>query len=65
MSEVSAFAEIIFYAAFILDLLIMYFGFVLYKQIKGSTLAKVTLFASLSALIFGLHIPPLMPDVSA
>ena len=48
-------ADGMFYAAFILDLIIFYFAFSLYRQIKGSTLASVALYASLSAFVFGLH----------
>ncbi|MEK6984258.1 MAG: hypothetical protein AABX33_06815 [Nanoarchaeota archaeon] len=48
-------AEASFYIAFIIDLFIAYYGFVLYRQIKGSSLAKVVMFATLSAFVFGLH----------
>ncbi len=48
-------AEIMFYLAFVIDLVIVYFGYRLYRGIKGSSLGNVALFTSLSAFIFGLH----------
>ena len=44
-----------FYIAFILNLIIFYYSISLYRQIKRSLLANVTLFAGLSSLVFSLH----------
>ncbi|PIN74260.1 hypothetical protein COV20_01435 [Candidatus Woesearchaeota archaeon CG10_big_fil_rev_8_21_14_0_10_45_16] len=47
--------EIIFYATFVISVVIFWYGFALYRRIKGSPLAAAVLFASLCALIFSLH----------
>ena len=45
-----------FWAAFILDILIVIYGFRLSKRMGGSGLLhKTTLYACLSALVFGIH----------
>lgn len=49
------FSNIIFYIALIIGFIISYYGFALYTQVKGSSLAKVVLFATLSAILFGFH----------
>jgi|SRR3989338_6651233 len=48
-------ADILFYTAFVFDIIIAFVGFKLYRQIKGSNVGKLTLFATLSAFTFGIH----------
>ena len=55
MSELSVFAQANLLIAFVIDLFIAYFGFLVYKKMRGSSLSKVALFSSLSAFAFGLH----------
>ena len=48
--------SVCFYGAFIIDVLIVIYAFFLLKRMgMGSLLGKTTLYAALSALIFGIH----------
>lgn len=45
-----------FWAALILDVLIVWYAFSLSKRMgRGGLLSKVTIYAALSALVFGIH----------
>ncbi len=45
-----------FWAAFILDILIVWYAFSLTKRMgKGGLLGKVTIYTALSASVFGIH----------
>ena len=48
--------SVCFYGAFIIDVLIVIYAFFLIKRMgMGSLLGKTTLYAALSALVFGIH----------
>lgn len=48
-------SDAIFLITFIANFVIAYYGFALYTQVNGSSLAKVALFATLSTIVFGFH----------
>src|SRR3989344_2000404 len=48
-------ADILFYVAVLMNLFAIALGVKLYRQIKGSTIGKLVLYTTLSALIFGIH----------